>query len=196
MLYILIKIEWMYKLHCSLLHAFSLTRWAESVRQTEPNPKYEHVIENILRDKADGWKHDYYRETSTSFDAHVGRAHAEVQRYKVVIKKWEIALEKIMSAIENSQLEASHPKFKKMSPKEVEELEKEYSEAYTIKCQQMVLLDGAEQVCQDLTWKQYTERKRLSLIQGLRNTFMMNADEDYLRRGVTWVENYCTKERK
>jgi len=174
-----------------------MATWAD----TEPNPKYEHVVENILRDRAAGWKHDYYRDTSTSVDAHVGRAQLEIQRHKQLIKKWEGLLDKIMSSIEKSKLEPSEPadpaapKVKKLSPKEVEDLEKEYSEIYKVMCEQMVLLDGANTACDDLTWKQYAESKRLSLIQGLRNTFMLNADEDSLRRGVTWVEEYCKKLR-
>jgi len=159
----------------------------EQVPETEVNAKYEHIVENILRDKASGWKYDYYKDTSTGYDLQVGRAQAEIQSYRNQIKKYENSLEKITAKLEAKK------EGKKLSQKEADALELEYIEVYKLKCEQMVQLDNTESACQDLIWKQYVQRKRLSLLHHLRGNFMFDSDEDYLRRGVTWVEEYIKK---
>jgi len=170
--------------------------WHEQVRTTEVNHKHAHVVENILRDKEDGWRHDYYKDTSTGYDVHVARAHAEVGRYKMAIKKHEGALDKITATLEASKKDSKDPAFKRLTQKESDALEQEYIEVYKLKCEQLVFLDGAEKSLQEWGWRQYMQKKRLMLIQSLRNEFMLTGDADYMARGVTWVENYITSLRE
>ena len=191
------KIECMCVLRCSTPHTFTMTfDWHEQVRTTEVNRKYAPVVENILRDKENGWRYDYYRDTSTGYDIHVARAHAEVSKYKMAIKKHEGALEKITVTLEASKKDPNDPAFKKLTQKESDALEAEYIEVYKLKCEQLIFLDGAEKSLREWTWKQYMQRKRLTLLQSLRNEFMLNGDADYMARGVTWVEEYITSLRE
>jgi hypothetical protein len=173
-----------------------LIDWQEQVRSTEIMRKHEHVVENILRDKNDGWRHDYYKDTTTGYDLHVGRAQIEVSRYKAAIKKHEGALEKITARLDASTKEPREPGVKKLTPKETEALEAEYIDIYKLKCELLVFLDGAEKSLQELAWKQYLQKKRLMLLQALRNDFMLNGDADYMARGVTWVEEYIANLRE
>ena len=170
--------------------------WQEQIWETEPLQKHEHVVENILRDKADGWRHDYYKDPSTGYDVHVSKSQAEVERYKVIIKKYDTALDKITAKLEASTKETSDPECKKLSQKEADALEGGYTELYKLKCEQLVLLDGAGKALQELEWKQYLQKKRLTMLQILRNSFMLNSDADYMRRGVTWVEEYIARQRQ
>jgi hypothetical protein len=170
--------------------------WQEQIRATEPLPKHEHVVENILRDKADGWRHDYYNDPSTGYDIHVARSQAEVDRYKVLIKKYDTALNKLAATLDASKKDPTDPGFKKLTQKEAESLETEYTDLYKLKCEQLVLLDGAGKSLQELEWKQYLQKKRLALLHMLRNTFMLNGDADYMTRGVTWVEEYIARQRQ
>jgi hypothetical protein len=170
--------------------------WRQEIPATEPVSKYENVVENILRDKASGWSSDYYRDTSTGYDVHVSRAQGEIQKHRVQINKYEKALEKITQALDASEHAKAGPEGKKLSAKEVAALELEYTETYKLKCEQMVLLDAAESKFQGLQWKQYLQRKRLSLLQALRNDFILEGNEDYMRRGVTWIEEYIRKLRE
>ena len=178
-------------------HTFGMSlTWKEKIRATEPLEKHEHVVENILRDKADGWRHDYYNDPSTAYDVHVGRIQTEIDRYRVVSKKYEAALNKITATLEASKKPASDPEFKKLPQKELDALEGGYSELYKLKCEQLMLLDGASKALQEMEWTQYLEKKRLSMIHMLRNTFMLDGDIDYMTRGVTWVEEYIGRQRK
>jgi hypothetical protein len=168
----------------------------EKVLATEIMPKYQNIVKNILRDKESRWHHDYYRDTSTFYDPHVGRARMEVGKHKVNIKKYEASLEKITGALEASKKDPKDPGFKKLSAKDTEALEAEYIELYKLKCQQMVFLDGAESVLQEWIWKQYVQKKRLLLLQSIRNKFMGDGNADYMARAVTWVEEYVERLRK
>lgn len=173
-----------------------LPAWQEQIRTTDIIGKHEHVVENILRDKADGWRHDYYRETSTGYDAHVGNAQAEVNKYKGAIKKYDLALDKITARLEASKKENKDPEFKKLTVKEAEALEGEYIELYKLKCEQLVLLDGAQNTLQGFVWKQYLQKKRLELLQWVRNNYLVDGDTDYMKRAVTYVEEYIERMRK
>ena len=172
------------------------TAWQEQeVPITEIDTKYEHIVDNIIRDKSSGWRNDYYRDTYTGYDTHVARAQAQIHGYKHQIKKYENELEKIATCIENSKRAVDDPKYKKLTPKAVDALEEDYSELYKQKCEQMVFLDGAEKIKQQFEWKQYLQVKRLVLLQSIRNKFMVDGDEDYMKRGVTWVSQYIEKLR-
>ena len=184
-------------LPCSTPHTPTMTTdWDEQVRTTLVDRKHAHVVENILRDKEDGWRHDYYKDTSTGYDIHVGRAHAEIAKYKIAIKKHEGALDKITATLEASKRGPKDPMFKKLTQKEGETLEAEYIELYKLKCEQLVFLDGVEKNLQEFIWKQHVQRTRLTLLQWLRNNFMINGDTDYMARGVTWVEEYIADLRE
>jgi len=169
--------------------------WREQIWGTEPQQKHDHVVENILRDKADGWRHDYYTDPSTGYDVHVARAAAEVQQHRIQIKKYEVALDKTTARLEASKKEPKEPEVKKLTQKEAEALEAEYITLYKLKCEQLVLLDGSQKTLQEMEWKQYLQKKRLALLQTLRNSFMLDGDADYMRRGVTWVEEYIARQR-
>jgi len=160
------------------------------IRATEVNPKYNEAVENIMHDKASGWRHDYYKSNTTMFDVKVSRAQEEVRKYKTQIRKYTASLDKITADIEASNKPPQDPKYKKLTPKQVEALEAEYTDLYKLKCEQMVLLDGAQQVEQGLIWIQSTQRKRLEMLQNIRNGFMQDGDSEYMAKGVTWVEGY------
>lgn len=170
--------------------------WREQIPATEPVSKYENVVENMIRDKESGWTYDYYKDPHTGYDMHVGRVQGEIYKHGLQIKKHEASLEKIAHRLEASKKEKTDPAFKKLSPKEVEALELEYTDVYKLKCEQMVYLDASETVRKDLSWKQYLQRKRLSLLHALRNQFMFDGNQEYMRRGVTWIEEYIQNLRQ
>ena len=168
----------------------------EKVLTTEVLSKHQPIVMNILRDKESGWRCDYYRDTSTFYDPPVGRARMEVSKHKMSIKKYEASLEKITGALEASKKDPKEPGFKKLSAKDTEALEAEYIDLYKLKCQQMMFLDGAESILQEWVWKQYVEKKRLLLLQSIRNKYMIDGDADYMAQAVTWVEEYVERMRK
>ena len=71
---------------------------ASIVRATEPDVKYEHVINDILRDKASGWALNYYREAASSVDVALARAIAGMDRD--AIEADSVTLRKSLAAME------------------------------------------------------------------------------------------------
>jgi hypothetical protein len=167
----------------------------DTVPTTAPQAKYQHVVENILRDKADMWRHDYYSSTSTIYDVPHTVALVGVRKVKAEIKRCEAALIDITARIETSKLDPKDKNYKKLTAKEVEQLEGEYIEIYKKKCEQMIALEGAEIVETKMGWKRYVEVTRYKLLNYLRNKFMIDGDEDFMTRGVTHVEQYIEKQR-
>lgn len=185
------KIKCMRVLPCSIPHTLIMEiDWRDQIRTTESMSKHQRVVENILRDKEDGWRHDYYKETTTGYDLHVGRAQHDINRYTMQSKKYELLLENTTRKLEASKKEIKDSGVKKLTQREIDALEAEYIDVYKLKCEQLVLLDGAKKSLQEFAWKQYVQKKRFILLQWLRNNFMLTGDVDYMARGVTWVEEY------
>jgi len=170
--------------------------WEKDIRATEVNAKYEGVVENILRDKANHWAYDYYRDTTTGYDLPLAFGNSTIRLHKNRIKAYEAALLKVTTALDASKKDVKDPAYKKLSWKEADALELEYIELYKQKCEQMVLLDGVENECREFEWKQYLQAKRISLIQLIRNRFMADGDEDYMKRAITWIEDYISTLRE
>jgi hypothetical protein len=174
-----------------------VTAWCNSRKELEylMQPGDE-AAENILRDKKSGWKYNYYQQEQTMYDVPVAHARASVNSLKRQIKEYDASLEGITQRIENSKRNPDDPKFKMLKPKDVEELEAEYIEIYKRKCDRMVALDGEESVLEKEKYAQMIDQKRLSLLHHLRNTFMVDGDEKYMRAGTAWVEQYIADMRK
>jgi hypothetical protein len=165
------------------------------VPSTVPEAKYEHSVENILRDKADRWRHDYYSSTSTIYDVDHTTLLLSIRKTKAEISRCEKSLTDITQKIENSKLDPKHQKYVKLTAKDVEELEAEYIEIYKKKCDQMIALDSAQLEETKIGWKRYVEVTRYKLLNYVRNKFMIDGDQDFMTRGVTYVEKYIERQR-
>ena len=163
----------------------------EQIPVTNADSKYEGTVEDILRDKASGWKNDYYGDTRTGYDVHCAIAANEVLALKKQIKRFEAELEKITASIEGTKAAPSN----KLTAKQIEELELQYIETYKQKCEQMVLLDAAEDSQRGFEWKKYMQAKRLTLLQWIRNRFMYDGDEEYMKKAVTCISRYIEELR-
>lgn len=73
---------------------------ASLVRATEPDVKHQHVVNDILRDKASGWLNNYFREAASSVDVPLARAIAGVDRENLETES--AGLRTSLAAVENS----------------------------------------------------------------------------------------------
>ena len=159
------------------------------ILSTEPEQKYEPTVENILRDKAQRWSLDYYKEGKSTYDVSIARAEAMLA---LISKENELpAKQKILEML-NSHLAVSPTKKIKDEIKAEEaairQIKAEMSRLSFI-CGPSVPLHAAQHNLETLIFKRYLEKNRIEGLQNLRNMFMHDQDEDYLRRGVTWVES-------
>ena len=174
-----------------------LSGWANSRKEIHYVPQSgDGAADNILRDKKSGWNFNYYESKQTIHDVNVANVQASVNGLKRQIKEYDASLDAITEEIENSKRKPEDPKFKKLTQKEVEALEAEYIDIYKRRCERMVLLDGEQETLAAHKYAQMIQRKRFELLHALRNNFMNDGDERYLRAGTTWVENYINELRK
>lgn len=174
-----------------------MTGWSNSHKELEYGQEPgDEAAENILRDKRSGWKFNYYDGTQTIHDVHVANVQASINSLNRQIKEYDASLDGITENIENSKRKADDPKFKKLSPKEVEALEAEYIELYKRKCERMVVVGAEQDALAAHKYAQMIQKKRLELLQVIRNNFMNDGDENYMRAGTGWVENYVKGLRK
>jgi hypothetical protein len=85
---------------------------------------------------------------------------------------------------------------KKLTLKEVEALEAEYIEIYKRKCERMVALDGENATLVTHKCAQMLQQKRFELLHAVRNKFMNDGNETYMRARTMWVENYISELQK
>jgi hypothetical protein len=214
---------------------------ASIVRATEPDVKNEHVVNDILRDKASGWALNYFREAASSVDVSLARAIAGMDRD--ALEAESVNLRKSLAAMEGHgegnpekkavvedmrhrldtlkrEVEYVPKNLQEKKRKEVEDLKasiatvrKEMEDGRTTEIrrlngrleknrQEILRLTGMVGNTTYPSWsaavlalskEQNKENHRRRHIQHLRNKFKEDGDLDYLRRGVTWVENYVVR---
>jgi hypothetical protein len=156
---------------------------------TEPQQKYESTVENILRDKAHRWSLDYYKDSKSIYDVGILRAETMLA---LIAKENELPPKQKMLELLNKQMAVSPTKKIeaeiKAEESAIRQIRVEMSKLSYI-CGPSVLLQVAEHKLETLTFKRYLEKNRAEGLQNLRNMFMHDGDEDFLRRGVTWVES-------
>jgi len=69
------------------------------INETKPNEAYDETVENILRDKKSGWKHDYYAARGSSHDLQLARASAAVEQEALVEEN--LGLQKVLYSLES-----------------------------------------------------------------------------------------------
>lgn len=159
------------------------------ILSTEPEKKYESTVENILRDKAHGWSLDYYKDGKSIYDVDIVRAETMLA---LISKENELpAKQKNLEMLTSHLAVSPSKKIKdeiKAEEAAIRQIRTEMSRLSYI-CGLSVSLQKAQNNLDILIFKRYLEKNRAEGLQNLRNMFMHDGDEDFLRRGVTWVES-------
>lgn len=156
------------------------------------HPWVDTSISNILRDKKSGWAHNYYRETErTMWDAAVVRAE---DPYEIRIESMREELEKAVRLEAQLDARAKDTPQTPIKPKEKAlELLREASMA--VRAQRYTLAKTVEAYAKDenihyLKMRQMQDRYRARFLQQHRNKLMLDGDENYLAKAVSWVYKY------
>lgn len=154
-------------------------------------------INNILRDKAQGWSLDYYNDKKTSYDVPLVRAQAMLELMK---KEGEhlAAQKKHASLLALSKTTSKPSQRVKDEIKAIESvisqlkgdvLRLSFTSHGATRCYSS---SKAEDIINILAYKQLLEQQRFSSLQGVRNIFMMTGDEEAMCQGVEQVERRFT----
>lgn len=166
----------------------------ELVVETEPLPQYEHVVKDILRDKAYGWRLNYYADfAKTSWDLPVCRTSMRIRQLETGLKTNKELLVTSEDKIRRSRLDPTDANYLKISKKDLLALNLAYATATDEIVEQTQELEELLPLKEEQLWKQYIEKRTGQTLRQLRNKFQIDGNEDFMRRGVTWAWVYCYK---
>jgi hypothetical protein len=197
----------------------------ELVTDTTPDDSYDFVIDNILRDRDNGWTLNYYKPSrNSSCDAEIARINQEIIECTTAIavnqklvtkieeniknasqKNKKIAVDRAMrSAIkdemgvetkwgqEAAEADTSHLVFKSDLVEKWKNQRNTAEEEIRIDTRR---LKEIKSLLPKWEWNRYLELSLESNIQRLRNQFVIDHDEEFLRKGVTWACKYADTNR-
>jgi hypothetical protein len=187
----------------------------ELVNSSIPDDSYNFVVDNILHDRDNGWTLNYYKsEGKSSYDAEISRMNLEIIDRTTSIVTNEKLLQKINDNIKNASeknrqiaVERAHTatKEEKAVKPVISHLEFKNDLVETWKNQRELAEDEMmidrrriteiKSLLPKWEWNRYLELSLESNLQRIRNQFVIDHDEEFLRKGVTWACNYAYKNR-
>lgn len=165
------------------------------VNSTEPDNIYSHIITDILRDKQSGWSLKYYEDNRTSWDPVVGLTRDTIARCNSSIISNQCLLDKQAKDLELSRLAKDHKDYKLLTKQEKKHMDSAYVIAIDEINSDKQTLRVMEPYLEDALWSQFVESRTTQFMRYIRNKFMHDGDLNFLKRGVTWVNNYAKNQR-
>lgn len=166
------------------------------VSATEPDERDEYIVQDILRDRDYGWKLNYYSPTEKpSWTIPVIRGRLKIDQVKANIVKHQTILAKIDEDTDCSRLEPTNEKYKKLTHKEKDEMNRLYALAVDTINEDNNNLEELINELRKNEINECVEITRTQFLRRIRNDFRSNRDIDYLKRAVTWVVEYTEKLR-
>jgi hypothetical protein len=195
------------------------------VNASHVDDAYDSVVDNILRDRDNGWALNYYKPTkNSSYDAEIARMNLELNDLNANVAINEKTIQKIVDNIkyasqknkiiakdrvmratikdemgvetkwgqEAAEANTSHLEFKG------DLVEKWKSQRNTAEDEIRIDMRRIKEIRALLPkweWNRYLELSLESNLQRIRNQFVIDHDEEFLRKGVTWACNYAYKNR-
>lgn len=197
----------------------------ELVNDSTPDIAYDFVVDNILRDRDNGWTQNYYKPSRNSTcDAEIARMNLEInERNKNVAvnekliqriddnirnasqKNKKIAVDRSLRATIKDEMgietkwghdavepHTSHLEFKGDL---VDKWNNQRSTAEDEIHFDKLRIKEIQSLLPKWEWNRYLELSLESNIQRLRNQFVIDHDEEFLRKGVTWACKYADTNR-
>ena len=166
------------------------------VSTTEADERDEYIVKDILRDKDYGWKLNYYSPNDKpSWTISVIRSRKKIEHLKANIIKHQTILAKIDEDTDCSRLDPTDDKYKKLTRKEKEEMNRLYAIAIDSINEDNNNLEELINIHRINEINECVEITRTQFLRKIRNEFRTNRELDYLKRAVTWAINYTEKLR-
>lgn len=159
-----------------------------SIFDTEPDARWNYIVNDVLRDKKSGWMHNYFADYNrTSWDVGVALSRSGIAEATETIESNTKLVTTIEETIAKSRLLPTDANFKAISKKEKAELDRQYAAAMDLINENRRTLHMLIDRLDEQTWQQYVEMQSSRNLRILRNRFQLDGNIDYLKRGITWT---------
>ena len=195
------------------------------VNASTPDDAYDSIVDNIMRDRDSGWTLNYYKPTKNStYDAEIARMNLEMNDLNTSVGINEKLIQKVddnikFASVVNKKIAVD--RFNRATIKAEKGVETKWGEDYAEpdvshkefkgdlvekwKSQRNTAEDEIridrrrikeiQALLPKLEWNRYLELSLESNIQRLRNQYVIDYNEEFLRKGITWACNYAAANR-
>jgi hypothetical protein len=168
----------------------------EIVMATKAEDKYNHIVNEFIRDRNSGWKLDYFKDDGkNSNDLIIFQMRDECNVINLRISANNALMKKLDSDIAKSRLSVQDPEYKKAKKGDVILWDKQHVQAQEDNYHDSKLLEQIKEQISQYEWNRYLEDKMRRTLRWLRGRFMMDKDKEFLAKGVTWAITYNLKMR-
>ena len=166
------------------------------VNSTTADPKYEHIVTDILRDKRHDWSLNYYNDKKTSWDTEIVKARNILKVCQELITANNAMLDKQTKDLARYRLGKTHPDYLHLTPQNLKTMDSSYAVATDTIAENNEHIKTTTAFLNEALWNQYIESRTRQIMRHLRTKFKTDNDVEFLRRGVTWIHNYAVKLHK
>ena len=160
---------------------------SEQIKATTPEPHYMYLADDIMRDYAQHGRTRLYEDKHNSCDVQVYRTQQLVDAASKNIETHTLNLQRIAAATDASRLDEKDPDYKPLTKKEQKENDTAYAASIDALSEAKEMFDFYSPLLDKYKWFQHMENWQESHMRTLKYKYWNTRDEDYLRRGVTWV---------
>ena len=162
---------------------------SERIQETEVDPKYSYLVEDIVRDKISDGKLNYFSPSkSTSYDVILGKLRAKESSLKKNIKDNQSRMDQVIDDL-------NHKGSKGLTRKEVASLDAECLSLQESYVNMKSSLDDIIHLISKCEINQYAELDYMIRMRFLRDKYLQDGDIVFLEKGVSWVVGYTDKMR-
>uniref|UniRef100_A0A6C0ANE5 Uncharacterized protein n=1 Tax=viral metagenome TaxID=1070528 RepID=A0A6C0ANE5_9ZZZZ len=168
----------------------------DAILETNPDPKYQYLVDEIISDKLSGGLKNMYKDfKKTSYDIIVAKYQSKFNILNDKMKENRKLMENTIKRIENSYKKPDEEGYEKISPKEVENLQKLFPKLQDEFVEYKSSSETFRIKLEDIIFNQYLESGKMLTMRYLRNKFIEDNDKLFLEKGVTWAFDYAARHR-
>ena len=160
------------------------------VAKTEPDSRFESVVQDFIRDKTYGYADSY---GSNSWDSDLAHTNDKIEQIKKDSKTNHAILEKCKDQLARNRLDPKNKDYIKLKPEQKQSIQANYAMATDVinECNDELPQLYASQ--SKFTWNRTVEQMTSGNLKKLRMKFMRDNNINYLRRGITMALTYSHK---
>jgi hypothetical protein len=159
----------------------------EHVKTVQPDQRFEYIVRDILRDKESRWSYNYYANPVSQWHSKVMKHTASVRSMQEVIHKNFKALTELDLQIKKSKLDPKHPEYQPLKKGEFEKIDATFTELAKANIYLADDIKTEQKELDKYTYLDYIYTRTNKNMYALRNKFQIDADIDYLRKGITFT---------